>query len=153
TATPKPIAGCKRSGWHRRLYLKPVFFRDVPTKHMEPAELGPFKFDFERTVPDPSPTTPDALFNARVDEAKRQWKKLAVTIEVAKRVTKESWFKTKGNDASDRLAIHSRFRSEVAPGDHDVPVYVVDNEIASMGGASTVPGDGETAHPGIVLSN
>ncbi len=123
----KAPAGCANPGVSRTLDLQPVFLRT--------------------SAADASPT--GTSWKRRLKEANAIWGKLGVTFNGLSSVTIDTPLKTGGNSAADQTAIRA-LRSVAG-----VEVFLVANNMASSGGASTLPpiGAGCGASGNVVMSD
>ena len=126
SAPPPPT--CANPGVARDLDVQPVFLRTGPT--------------------DPSPT--GTTWTRRFNEANAIWGKLGVTFHDLGAVTIDTPLKTTGSTVAERNAV-AALRSGAG-----IEVFLVDNDMAAMGGSSEQPGGpvaGCGADGNIVLSD
>jgi outer membrane protein OmpA-like peptidoglycan-associated protein len=126
SAPPPPT--CANPGVARDLDVQPVFLRTSPT--------------------DPSPT--GTTWTRRFNEANAIWGKLGVTFHDLGAVTIDTPLKTTGSTVAERNAV-AALRSGAG-----IEVFLVDNDMAAMGGSSEQPGGpvaGCGADGNIVLSD
>lgn len=109
-----PAPACADPGESRTLDLQPVFLRTDPA--------------------DAAPT--GTTWTPRFNEANQIWGKLGVTFNELSPVTLDTPLKTAGATRAERDSIRA-LRSGAG-----VEVFMVDNDIASQGGATTIAGCG-----------
>ena len=120
-----PAAGCASPGDARSLDLQPVFLRTGPA--------------------DPSPT--GTSWSSRFNKANAIWGKLGITFNDLGAVTLDTPLKTTGNTIPERDAVAAL---RAGPG---VEVFLVDNDMATAGGASTRPPGTPLCDGNIVMSD
>ena len=104
------MTGCAQPGSARQVTLQPVFFRTGPA--------------------DPSPT--GATWAGRFAAAVPIWRKLGVTLTAASPVTLDDAVnKTAGSDTAERHRVRDQLMGP------DIEVFLVDNDVATMGGGAT----------------
>jgi hypothetical protein len=109
TTSPLPLPICTHPGLMRRVDVQPIFFR--------------------RSIFDFLPT--GLSWQRRLNEANRIWGKLGVTFnELAPITLTDATRKTQGGTAAERTAI---LGLRTAAG---VEVFIVDNDVADVGGAA-----------------
>jgi outer membrane protein OmpA-like peptidoglycan-associated protein len=124
---PAPPPACANPGSARTLDLQPIFLRTDPA--------------------DAAPT--GASWTRRLASANVIWGKLGVTFNDLGAIVIDSALKTRGDTVAERASIRA-LRSGAG-----VEVFVVDNDLATAGGADTLPtiGAGCGANGNIVMSD